>query len=420
MRRHWEFMLIAFFIAVYIFIRSIHFVDNINFSQDQAQIGIEGMRIIKEKKLQLIGPPFSYNLKGRYIFQGPLINYLPILFFASGNFDPPTSTFLFIVFGAMMIIPFYLGAKWLINQNGAILIIIIYSLFPLFIDYSRFLWSPNFQFILNGVLIFLLGLYKKTNNKLIFFTIFLLSGLLLQLHYQYTVIIIGLFIYYFLVKREKSWKILLFLSGVSLGFFPILLFEARHNFYNLKTAILFLQHFQEVFLTKKNGAINSHYLLSSLLFLLLIITSFLKQKIKIYHLVGIFIILFSWSFIKFNHKLSDPFNVGIKWNYSNEVKTYNIVKSQNIKNFNVAHLNYDNKAVVQKFFLMRENVAANFEDYYKNKYLFAVTDDENFGKYKAYEIAAFYPRKILKKWKINKKYDLYLLERVTIRRVVLR
>ncbi len=126
MKRHWEFVLIGFFIVVYIFIRSVNFVDNLNFSQDQAQIGIEGIWIIKEKKLQLIGPPFSFNLKGRYIFQGPLINYLPILFFVPAKFDPVYSTYLFIILGGLIIVPLYLGAKWLVNKNVAIVIKIFY------------------------------------------------------------------------------------------------------------------------------------------------------------------------------------------------------------------------------------------------------------------------------------------------------
>lgn len=411
MKRHWEFVLIASFIIVYVFVRSFNLTHNLNFSQEQAQSGIESMRLIKEKKLLLIGPPFSFNLKGRYIFQGPLISYLPIIFFVPAGFDPVLATRLFILFGASMIVPLYFGIKWLIDRNAAYFMLILFASLPFFSDYTKFLWSPNYQFVLSTLLIFLLGFYKKKKNNVIFFTIFLLSGLLFQLHYQFMLIIIGLFLYFFLIKKENSWKILLFLGGISLGFLPIILFELRHNFYNLRTAVLFLGHFREIFLTRDGGPINPHYLLSSLLFTFLILAFVLRKRIRAAHLLALFIALFAWSVFKYSHILADPFHVGITWNYSDEVKTHNIIKAQNIKSFNIAHLNYDNKAVVQKFFLMRENVMGNFEDYYHNKYLFAVSNDENFSKYKAYEIATFSPRKILNKWRINKKYNLYLLQR---------
>jgi hypothetical protein len=65
---------------------------------------------------------------------------------------------------------------------------------------------------------------------------------------------------------------------------------------------------------------------------------------------------------------------------------------------------------VQKYFLARDKKPF-FDDYYKNRYLFAVSKTGKLDTYKAYEVSTFSPRTIVQSWPISPIYTLYLLER---------
>ena len=62
--------------------------------------------------------------------------------------------------------------------------------------------------------------------------------------------------------------------------------------------------------------------------------------------------------------------------------------------------------------MKRDGLNINFNDYYNNKYLFVVYKDDTYMSDLAYEVNSFKPNKELKRWKINEKYNMYLLERI--------
>lgn len=191
------------FLVLFILIRSINFQYHLNFSTDQALFSSQALSIIKNKTLTLIGPKFSLEYDGRFMFQGPLIYYFLIPFLLLGNYDPIKSSFIFMIFCSLMLIPLYFGTRLLINKNAAILFIIIYALFPVFINYTRFLWNPNFQFALLPLLLLLMGIFKKQSNFPLFWLSSATLGLLLQFHYSFLIVIVGLFFYYFFYLRVK-------------------------------------------------------------------------------------------------------------------------------------------------------------------------------------------------------------------------
>ena len=409
-----DLLLLCFFILLFIVIRSINFVDFLNFSSDQAGCSIRALNLLETKKLSLIGVEMSFKFNGRYLFHGPLgcgISYLPFLIL--GGFDPLRSSYVVMLFGSLAIIPFYFGTKWLISKKAALFMLVIYTLFPLYIDSTRFLWDPNFQFIMLSLLILLMGLYKKKKKGILFFVVSLSAGILLQFHYGIAAGILALIIYYFFITKEGWKKFSIFILGIALGFFPLIIFELRHNFYNLRTLWLFIQHYDVVFLNKGHFPTPAHYFLIPTFFLFLAVSSLIKKWLNNYRLLLIFLVMFVWSSILYVPKPQYPYSEGgkLSWKYSDEKKVHQIISSQNLTDFNVTALFYDNKAAVQKYFLKRDKISGDFEDYYKNKYLFVINDNNNFQKYLAYEVKTFSPAKILKSWKINQKYSLYLLKR---------
>lgn len=404
-----EVILLIGFVILFIVYRSIHFPLFLNFSSDPASFSMEALNIEREKFIRLLGPPISINFEGRHIFQGPAVYYFLLLFLKLGNFNPLASSYLYMIFSATMILPLYYGIKFLINNRAAWALVIIYSLLPYYIDYTRFFWNPNFQLSLSPILILLIGVFKiKKNNKFFFLLSAIFIGFLLQFHYQFIIIIIGLFIYYFVVLKLKYWYIILFFAGFFIGFFPLILFEIRNNFYNIRTLFLILTNPQT------NQSVNlsetPHYYLSLSLFFSLTV-SFFFRKLKFSSLLTLFMILLVWSSILYIPKPSQGFRTVKNWNYLDEEKVYKIIKEQNLKNFNVTNLSYDTLASVQKYFLKRDFYQVNFDDYRSNEFLYVINSGADFMNNPAYEVNTFKPSTLIRQWPINPYYTLYLLKR---------
>ena len=138
-----------------------------------------------------------------------------------------------MLFSSLGIIPLYLGMKKLANQKAALLMVILYTLLPMFIDFTRFFFGPNFLIPLSTILIYLMGLYKTKLKNIYLFFIFVYTGILMQFHYQIVIILIALFVYYLFTNRFTIKSILVMIGGFCLGFSPMILFELKNQFYNL-------------------------------------------------------------------------------------------------------------------------------------------------------------------------------------------
>lgn len=405
-----ELIILLFFFAIFIFIRTINFSHFFTFVYDDAGLSTSALEIFRDKKLQLIGPSISIKFAGREIFQGGVIYYFYLFFLLLGHFDPKVSIFLFVIFSGLMIIPLYYGLKHLFDKKIAIFITMLYSLFPFYIHSTMSLWSPHQQFALVPFLIYAMGQFKQKKTKLPFLLIAFIAGFLLQFHFQFVLIIVGLLIYYFLFKKYNIYYLLLFLLGLLLGFFPMVLFELRNNFYNTNTIILFLMHLKEIFGKNGSVSINNYYFLSTSIFLFIIIGSIFRKILNKKILTCFFIILLFWSTMVF--VIFPPANTVVKdWTYKDELKVYSIIKNNSAKNYNISSF-YDAKAITQKYFLKRDFINIDFENYKTNKYLYVIYyKNKDFKLNIAYEMNTFKPSKILKVWKINDIYNLILSER---------
>ncbi len=413
-----EVLILFITISVFILIRSLNFIWYLNFSGDQAMFSTKALEIYRAHKFVLIGPPISVNFHGRQIFQGPMIYYEFLLFLILGRFDPVSSSYLYMIFCALMVVPLYYGVKMLLSQKTAFIMVALYTLFPFYIDFTRFLWNPNFQFSLVPILILLMGLYKKMKNNWIFLGISVLLGVMLQYHYQFALIILGLFFYYLLVVKVRHKQVALYILGVLIGFFPVILFEVRNHFYNIQTIILFLKNYSK--LDKPGGNNRGHYFLSISFMTILLLVGLFNQKlakikpkqIKAFYLLVLAVAL--WDLFIYSPKPQTAFwSAAENWNYPAEYRVYQIIKEKNLKDYNVSNLGYDTLALVPKYLLKRDNVNINYEDYYHNHYLFVVEEKkkQDFMSDPAYEVGTFRPYTTLKQWKINDYYNMYLVER---------
>ena len=144
---------ITFFIFLFIFIRSLNFTGHLNFSFDQAWSSTRVLEIWRNKEFTLVGPGNSIVVGGKQIIQGSINYYFLLVFLLLGKFDPVISSYLFMLFCAVMLMPLYYGVKMLYNHKAAVLTLVVYTLLPVYIDFTSFFFGPGFQFSLMPLLI---------------------------------------------------------------------------------------------------------------------------------------------------------------------------------------------------------------------------------------------------------------------------
>ncbi len=404
-----EVKILITFIFVFILIRSIHFSQFLNFSFDQAWSSTRNLEIWKNKEITLVGPGSSLVANGKQVLQGSINYYFQLVFLLLGRFDPIVSSYLLMLFVAFMMIPLYFGVKLLYNKKAALFILLVYTLVPYFVDFSRFFFGPIYQLSLMPALILLMGLYKRKKKPFLLFSTFVMTGILLQFHYQIVVVALILLAFYLTSSKTKFRDAAIMIVGLVLGFLPMIVFELKNKFYNFTVLMEYLRY------AKKPSDfffVPHRYLTISLLLLVFAIP--LYQKWLTNKLVIIFsVLLLVLDLFLYLPTPSHAFGMNNNWNYLMEKKAYQIIKKEGLKNFNVVNLIYDNRSVVIKYHLHLDNYPIDYDDYYHNKYVFVVNHDENIFNNPAYEVKTFTPHKKLKSWKLNDFYNLYLFERTT-------
>lgn len=394
-----------------IILRSLHYPESVNFSTDQARFAIESYRIWENKELRLIGPSISFKAFDREIFQGSITYYFQLLFLLPGRFDPVVSSYLFTLFASFMIIPLNIGARMIGGKNVALLIAALYGFFPFYIDYSRFLWNPTFQLSLTPVLILFVGLYAKYKKNYLALLIGLWCGLLLGFHYQYVIVTAIVFVWLRFQFALSLKGVSLYILGFCIGFAPLLLFEIRNQFYNTQTALLFLTHGRKFFSQGSSG-INAYYFLSILLVSVIFLLTIKRISISVRFTYLICILLVIYSGIRYSAKPQEAFGMAPHWNVTLEQRASDIIRTSGVNNYNVVNMGYDTVSMVQKYYLVTNNVSGDWENYYDNEYLFIISRiGHDYMKDPAYEVNTFIPSRIIEKWKLSDQYELVLRRR---------
>jgi len=396
------------FIILFVLVRSLHFVQFLNFSHDQGDFALKALNIYREKKITLVGPTASPIYMGHRLISGSAFYYVLLFVLLLGHFDPIVSSYIFMLLCAVMIVPLYFGVKYLANKNTAYLIITLYTLLPFYVTNTRFLTNPTLQFWLTPLLILFMGLYNKTKNSVYFFLVWFLVGFLLLFHFQFALVLIALIIYYLFVYKINAKLIPFAVLGFLIGISNLILFELKNNYYDTRTALLLVQHLKTA---TGGGGTPSIYFLSISLFLFIFIFMYFKNQVSQRFILEVFAALFILSLFLY---IKTPSQSGDKknWNYLLDSKANSIIESQKLSDFSVVNLVYDTDASVQKYLLAKDNINGNFDNYSSEKYLFVITKKNyDYLKDPAYEVNTFKPSKVVKSWNLNSTYVLDLRQR---------
>jgi hypothetical protein len=234
-------LIILFLVGSFFFLRLYKIEQRVNFSMDQGMFLLKSWDIYQNKQITLIGPTASPIVHGHQFFQGPLIYYSLVLVMLVSRWNPLTASYVLVFLNFLALIILFVSAKKIFNRKIAIATAIWFIFLPVTINFSNFLWNPNFLLILTPFFIFL-GMKSITTKKWWQYLIWgILGGICFQYHFQFG-LILG-FSFLFLIFKKQNWKnIGWFIGGGLIGYSPLIMFDLRNHFYNTKTILEWMRY----------------------------------------------------------------------------------------------------------------------------------------------------------------------------------
>ncbi|MFA7676466.1 MAG: glycosyltransferase family 39 protein, partial [Candidatus Shapirobacteria bacterium] len=395
-------------IGSFFFLRLYKIEERVNFSMDQGIFLLKSWDIYQNKEITLIGPTASPIVHGHQFFQGPLIYYSLILVMLMSNWNVIVASYFLVFFNFLALIFLYLSTKRILNKKIAIITSVIFVFLPISINFSNFLWNPNFLLILTPIFIFL-GSKALIEKKWWYLIWGIFGGICFQFHFQFVLILFFAFLF-LIFKKQEIKNILLFPVGALIGYSPLLIFDLRNNFYNITTIIEWFR-----FGGDEKIATPIYYFLSFVPFLCMglawLINKIKNKLILILLLIG----LVGYSFyIKINQK--EALGMPNGWSYVLQQETIKkILENGCPNNFNVASTNSgDTRAYDLRFLLTAKSCPPmGVEDYPKAEKLFLIAPtDRPLETETVWEVSSLGKFKINQKIEISKNIIFYELEKI--------
>jgi hypothetical protein len=374
--------------------------------------------MVDEGKLRLVGPMVkSKVVLGRAFFTGPNFYYLLAILGIVFKWDVVLMTGFFTFFWAGM---FALIFFWLRKRFGDLISLIIYgiiSFLPFFIPYSRMMWNPHLLPFF-GVLL-LWSFEKRKKNYLFYLLAGLFFGLGLNAHYGALLWVFILIYYLFDDLRAKSFSFkswFLVLGGIVLGELPIILFELRHNFYNLRTMLFQFQHLE---FSSGYSLTHYHYYLFPLIPLLIKFYALFLEKLR--KLFNLKLIIISQGVLIFYLLISSiiwgrlvafrPDN----WSLGKQKQVIDLILEDGEEIFEVATtINSDTRALELRWWLrLIDHQPLGPEAYNQAVVLYLVAPESRPPKKETvWEVESLRPFRIAKEIDIGDGYLFYKLRRL--------
>lgn len=350
------------FLAVTIFgliVRFANYDELINFHLDPPLYMHDVKNVVDSGKVSLIGPPVtSKNVDGRMFFTGPFHYQVLALLGVLSNWN---IVFITAFYTLLWVLSFFVIYFWFRNKFGNIIALVIYSMllfYPSAISMSRQIWNPHFIPLFGALFLMFIS---ERKNRLQYFLSGLFLGLGLNVHYA-TIIWVVFAGFYLLkdlhLKRFNWFNWFLVLLGIVFAELPLILFEIRHNFYNIQTILFHLKYGS---VSVGYSFSHTYYYIYTLLplFVYILANLFFKLRKKIYYpiliavMIGIIIFGLVSSFGKEGQKPLYPDG----WTIKRQQAVAEIIKADKKTEFEVAEtINSDTRALDLRWWLRLSNV----------------------------------------------------------------
>lgn len=221
-----KFFAIAFIFLVFAFFRFYRLDERIGFGWDQER-DAWAVKEILAGNFTLIGPRVLGPL-GFYL--PPYFFYILAPFYSLTKLHPIATVYFLVFYNTIFFILTYLILKKIFNYKVAIITLLIWAVNPFALSMDSIAWNPVVIPLLSFVLFYFLWKYYQTKKVLYIFLSSLVFGLGISFHFQF-IMYAPIFIP---ILGRPFKKLLLLFLGAAIPFIPILLFDLRHDFLNLK------------------------------------------------------------------------------------------------------------------------------------------------------------------------------------------
>ncbi len=238
-------LLVIGLIVIGSFLRFYNLKDSLQFQGDQGRDAMVVADIFKNKDPVFIGPVTSVG----NMYLGPLYYYFMMPFLWLSYPSPMGPAYAVALLGVLTVALIYFLGRKLVGEKAALWATVFYTFSSVVITYTRFSWNPN-----PAPLVSLLMIYwtdQASRQKPWFWPLVSLAfAVLLQLHYLTLLAAGGAGLIWLIdlgkriqkARTEHSWQPLLKLLWPSLAallvlilsFTPLMLFDYKHNWLNLK------------------------------------------------------------------------------------------------------------------------------------------------------------------------------------------
>lgn len=397
--RRWGILILM--AVVFMGLRLYQIEERMNFSMDQGESMLRAYEVWQNKKIILVGPTASPVVNGRHFFHGPITYYWLMVMGVLGNWDPVRVAELITLMSLVSMGFLYKAAAEAFDEKIALTTILMWTLLPKAIDFAGLIWNPSLLLILVPPLLYT-AISAIKNKKWWQFGIWgILLGWALQCHFQAGLLVIATIAIGAIKKiKLKNWM----WGGVGflIGYAPLLVFDIRNNFYNVRTIGEWL------------GSGGSHGLgLQQFYFLeflpgLTILAAKYFYRWRWWLTAGIILIMIKSIFMTVRAK-----GMPDGWTYRDLKKTSEIVETKAGQEFNVINLlSGDTQFKPLRYLLtIRNKMPMPTNKYDKQLWIVKYNDRAMISDDKTpWELKEAVNKKIAEKWEINKKIELVELE----------
>lgn len=405
-------LLIIFILAFAV--RFYNFPNRVTFWSEQARSLVTSANYIQDKPSLLGQEYFRVASNGHKIFSGAAFNYLLVPLLLVSNYDPIPVTAFFAILNIFTGFVVYWVSGKLFGQRTAVFSVILFLFNSMMIYHSLFIWNYNLLPLV-GILsfYFLLSRNRKPSNKNILI-LGLLSGLGISLQILYVFIALIVLILAIWKSKKRFADTALFAVGIIIGNLPMVLFDIRHNFYNLSTL---WQYMLDTFGGVSDASFSYYYLLPFWPIAALVVGYLLSKAYKFNKYLSIVIIAIYIFLNLTSSKISFKNPTGMPTGLTTADISYasQLIAKDAEGNFNVAEvLDFDKRAYVLRYYVQfkyGEKPLGEIE--YNNPPVVYVLSQKgyNFEKSDIWEINAGGPYKIDLLSDIGVGYGLYRLSK---------
>jgi hypothetical protein len=405
-------LLIAVFIVA-VGIRLYNFSDRVTFWSEQARTLVVSADYIHNKP-SLLGQPYFIreDKNSHLLYSGALFNYSLIPLLLISNYDPVIITVFFTLLNILTGLVIYFVAKKMFNTPIATISCALFLFNDLMIYHSLFIWAYNLLPLIGILVLYFSWRYIHKNSNPDIFIVGLLSGIGVSLQFLFAPIALLVFIINFLKSKKKLFTTLLFGLGTILANLPMLIFDLRHNFYNLNTLF---QYFLDTLGGKSNASFAYYYLLPLWPVFAIFGAYLLVRIIKWNKVFGAILISLYFYLNLTSPKVSflSPSGMPEGLKVADIDRASKIIANDATGNFNVAEvLDFDKRAYVLRYFTeFKYGKKPMGETEYQNLQLLYVLSqkDYNFEKSGVWEISSGGKYNVSKLSDIGEGYSVYKL-----------